>query len=341
MPSSHMDLARRRFLGAATALFTGACGGPVREPVPPLTLTPLHTARLDELLPAVGVSWAILASPREIAQIPWLIPAIGDLAPEGNLDAFVLKNGFDLRQAPEAIWARYGDALYNADVEVIRHNAAPSLLESRFRARLATDKKRSQTREDIVLVSGRVGIVKHGCALIGPDVVAYQQGGDLGRGPARIATFYAEKKLDKTKTLLELDTLRALRERFGRAPFVFLAPGPFEGEWANAGRGLFRAATSVGLALRPTAREHIGLALSIMGDFRERGGEAEELLLASWKDIAASPLGGILGLDQPIEGPLGTHANDAIGLQIEVDPNRFASGLKALLNQDIKKLMQL
>ncbi|MFT3773657.1 MAG: hypothetical protein QM820_50425 [Minicystis sp.] len=80
-----------------------ACGGaaPVPPPAPkPEEPPPLRIPDLTALLPLAQLRWLILAKPREIAAIPWLIPAIARVAPEDNLTRFAAHLGFDLRRDP-------------------------------------------------------------------------------------------------------------------------------------------------------------------------------------------------------------------------------------------------
>ena len=332
---------RRTALLALGALGASACASAATPPAA-TALPPLATDELASLVPSAGLAELVLLRPREIAQIPWLIPAIAKIAPEQNLARFAAQNGLDLRQVPEALLARFGDALGGADLELARHHQNAIEMERLFEKRLVDGARRDEDRRDIVRLSGFAGSDMKLFERLGDDVVAFQQGGDVVRGPARIAALYAQGKLKKTPRALENRTgLKGLRARFGNAPVIALAKGPFADEWQRAARGLLQASTGIGAAARPTAREHLGFAIALSGSFATEGVEAVDVLLAAWNDFATSTMGRLLGLDSPIEGPLGTHGNDAIALSVEIEPNRFAEGLRALLTEDIDAIMKL
>lgn len=331
---------RRTALCALGGLFASACAG--AAPPPPLpALPPLATKDLVGLVPSAGLAQLLLLKPRAIAQIPWLIPAIAKIAPETNLTRFSAINGLDLRQIPEAVLARFGDALEGAELELVRHHQDPMVMERLFQKRLVEGAKRDEDRPDLVRLSGVVGSEIKLFERLGSDVVAFQQGGSVARGPARIAALFAQNKLKKTPRALETDPLKGLRARFGDAPVIALAKGPFNDEWKRAGHGLLEASTGVGAAARPTAREHLGFAIALSGSFATEGAEAVEVLLQAWNELASSTVGHLLGLDKPIEPPLGSHSDDAIALSVEVEPNRFAEGLRALVSEDLEAIMKL
>src|SRR5262249_60222223 len=193
-----------------------------RAPPPP----PPHTSELTDLLPSADLRWVILVRPREITSIPWLIPSIGVVVPEPRLDLFAQTNGIDLRQIPEAVIASYeGGTIY-----LVRHNADPTVIERSFRSRLTTGEKRVVDRPELVRVSGKIGLSTSTLVVIGRDIMGLQHGGSLQRGPARIATLYAEGKLKKSPTVLSQDSLRSLANRFGGAPLRAIALGPLGAE---------------------------------------------------------------------------------------------------------------
>ena len=308
---------------------------------PRAPLTPLSTRDLAALVPAPGLSYLVLVKPREIAQIPWLIPTIGTIAPEDNLNRFAAQTGLDIRQITEAVIAHFGDAFGGADLQLVRCNDDAARIEKLFQKRLVQDAHRTEDRADVVRLSGRVGSHLQALARLGDDVVAFQEGGDLDRGPARIATLYATGRLKKTRRALDSEPLKSLRARFGSAPVIALAKGPFQDDWKRGARGLLEAATGIGAAVRPTAREHLGFALALSGDFHGSGAAASEVLLGAWDDFASSEMGHLLGLDHPIERPLSTFSDDAIAVNIEIEPNRFGQGLKALVTEDLDAIMKL
>lgn len=277
--------------------------------------------------------------PRVIAEIPWLIPAVAKIVPEPRFDGFRDKLGLDIRQIPEAILAKYGPPL-SATVAYVRHNVDAKILEKKLTSRLSSEIVRSEDRPDVIRVAGRLGTEPRAFARLGKDVAVYQQGGDGARGPVRIASLYAMKRL-KARTALDGEPLGPLKARFGDAPVIAVALGPFEDEWKKAARGLLEVATALGAAARPTSRENIGLAFALTGEFRERASEAADTLRDAWNDLARTGTGNILGLDQPVEPPVAAGAKNVVTLSVELDPTRLAEGLRALVAQDLEALMRL
>ncbi|UQA61870.1 hypothetical protein [Polyangium aurulentum] len=336
---------RRAFLGAVLASLGGlvsGCGGSERPPSPPRqpSLPKLATSRLDALLPLAGLKWLILARPREIASIPWLIPPIGTIVPEDRFAAFAASTGLDLRQIPEAIVASYAAEEGDVSAYVVRHGGDAVAIERAFRRRLTSSERRSVDRPDVVRVSGKIGTALHAFAAIGPDVVCFQQGGSVSRGPVRVATLYAMGKLKRSPAALAEDPLRSLAGRFGAAPAKAFALGPFEGELARGARGLLAAATAIGAAARPSAREGIALAVAVAGDFSKSGEPAERELLAAWDELARGSFGHLLGLDAPVTAPLATHSDEAVAIAVELDPGRLAKGLADATRNQIAEIMR-
>lgn len=332
-------------LGAHLAALAG-CAGRAPPPPPPRPLPPLATGDLAALLPAAGLAWLVRSRPRAIAQVPWLIPAIAGLAPEARLDRFASTMGFDLRQTPEAWFARHDlPPGGSSDLLLVRHNVArPEELERRFTVRLAGEVVRAEDRPDLVRVSGRIGPAHHGFARIGGDVAAYQEGGAPARGPLRVVSARAAGGLREVRPVAAFEPVAALLARFGEAPLVAIVPGPFDDGAGVAVPGsdaarLLAASTGAGAALRPTAREGLGLAVALCGDFGEGARGASRVLDAAWEELAASEVGRILALDRPRDPPLVTHTAEAVALAVELEPGPALEGLRALIEQDLEALL--
>lgn len=336
-----MNTPRRSILGGLLgALFGAACSSaPVKPPPPPLG--PLATDKLEGLATSAGLSWMVRAKPRAIAQIPWLIPSIGKIVPEPHFDKFRERSGLDPRQLHEVYLLKYGEALANAEAQIVRHNGDGVMLEKKFFARLTSDAVRTEDRPDLVRLSGNIGRSNHAFARIGKDIVAYQQRGEDAKGPVAIASLFARGKMPKVRRLLADDPLKSLVARFGEAPLVAAALGPFTDEWKSAAGGLLEVSDAIAGAARPTARENIGVAIAIVGNFSNDDAKAAEVLKSAWDAIAVSTMGRLLGLDRPIEPALTAGDRGVITLSVELDQNRLADGLKALVEQDLEAIMRL
>ena len=325
-------------LGAA------GCGAPspVTRPAPAPALAPLKTAGpLSDLLPLAQLRWLILARPREIASIPFLIPPIGAVVPEEKLDRFAGATGVDLRQIPEAAVALYAD---EGGAETLfylaRHNGDPARIERSFRERFTSGAQRAEDRPDLIRCSGKVSGAQNTLVLIGRDILGVQQGGSAARGPARIAALYAEGKLKRSPTALAEEPLRSLIKRFGDAPLCALAPGPFQGELQRGARGLLAGATAIGASARPSAREGVAVVVAVAGDFSKSGEPASRALGDAWNELAAGSFGHLLGLDLPVQAPLTTFSPEAVACAIELDPQRLATGLRSATSARIEEIMR-
>jgi hypothetical protein len=328
----------------------GAAAAPSPALPPEEALTPLHTSELTGLLPLAQLRWMILVRPREIASIPWLIPSIGAVVPEKNLDLFAQSSGLDLRQIPEAVIASYAgeDSFETAATlraaestfYLVRHHADPLAIERAFRRRLTTGERRVVERRDLYRVSGRIGVSTSSLVVIGRDIIGLQSGGSAQRGPARIAALYAVDKLKKSPTVLSQEPLRSLSARFGEAPLRALSLGPFEGELARGARGLLTGATAIAASARPSAREGIALVVAVAGDFSRSGEPASRELADAWRELAESAFGRLFGLDQPIEKPLATHSEGAVAVAVEISPQKLARGIAAETSGRIEEIMR-
>ncbi|WP_437761808.1 hypothetical protein ACSRUE_45930 [Sorangium sp. KYC3313] len=330
-------------LGCALGLALPSCGGAPRPPARPSPpLPPLATADLTRLLPQAGLRWLILVRPREVAAVPWLIPSIALVAPEENLARHARATGVDLRQVREAAIASYAGAgpAGGATLYVARHSGDPRAIERLFRRRLTGKERRALDRPDVVRVTGDIGTKPHALVLLGEDVACVQDGGSPLRGPARVASLYALGRLKRSPAALSGGPLRALEARLGPAPVRAFAPGPFDGELARGARGLLAAATAVGAAARPSAREGIALAIAVAGDFSTSGEAASEELLAAWNELAGGSFGHLLGLDAPVEPPLATHAPDAVAVAVELNPRALARGLAAATGERLAEMLR-
>lgn len=336
---------RRVFIGAMLSAFAGGlsgCGGRAAATNTPNRPPPLVIPSLDGLVPLAGMRWLVVARPKDITAISWLEPSIAMLLDKERLDASALQMGFDLRKLSEAVWAGYHtqpDA-EDASFQLVRHTNDPLAIERLFRDRLTADVVRREDDPRVVRVSGRIGKTVHVFAGAGRDVACLQQDGSADRGPCRVASLLALGKLKRTKSVFEDEAMRVLAKRFETAPLRIFAPGPFEGELARGARGLLAAATAVGAAFRPTARETLSLEIAVAGDFTTSASEASRKLEASWEDLAARPLGHLLGLDTPLAPAFPTYAPDHVAFVVELDPRKLAQGLADATSNQIRDIMR-
>ena len=344
-PRGGTELGRRTlFRGTLATLLLAGCGGAGAAPPArieaPSAAPPLAVAKLTSLLALARLRWVILVRPREIASLPFLIPSLGQVISEERFARFALSSGIDLRQVTEAAVATYADKDGDVTFSLVRHNGDPAVIERLFRRRFSADERRVVERPDLTRVSGKIGARSETMVVLGRDVVGYQQGGSTSRGPARVAALYATGKLTRSPSLLAEEPICALATRFGATPAQAFALGPFEGELARGARGLLAGATAIGAAVRPSARDGIGLVLAVAGDFTTSGAVASAALLAAWNDLATGGFGHLLALDEPVEPPLATHGPGAVTVAVELDPKKLARGLAAATSGTLAEIMR-
>lgn len=327
---------RRAFLGAVGAFAASACGGAPVAPPAGEERPPLRLASLTDLVPRAELGHLIITRPREIAAIPWLIPGIAKIAPEKNLDRFAASTGLDLRGLHDAVIATHGPST----VYIVRYNGDPRVVERWFRSRIVAREKRVIERPDVVFIAGVIGTQESAIALLGTSVAVIQHGGGASRGPARIATLYAEGRLKRSPVALAEEPLKGLAERLGNAPALAFSLGPFEGELARGARGLLAGATAIGASARPSVREGILVSIAVAGDFSTSGEAARVELYHAWDDLTKSSLGKLLALDQPKDKPLATHHKDAVAITVELDPNKLATGLASATSARVNEIMR-
>lgn len=330
-------VSRRGLLGGMLgAVGLVACGGAPKKQ--PLVIPPVRVDDLAGVLPRAGLRWLVRARPAAVTAISWLGPAIARVIPDERVDALRELLGFDARKATEVIGAGYAGAARAEEESVwlVRHDAEPSAVERAFRERLVSEITRSELDVGLVRLSGKVGLGRRTLYVLGRDVACYQYGGDEKRGPARVASLYAQGKIKRSPTVFADGPLLALAKRFGDAPVTAFVPGPFEGDVAKGVHGLGSVAVALGAAARATARDRIGVAIALVGDFSSGGVEAEKALGRAWTDLGAEDVGKRLGLDAPLSPVLLTHGADAVALSVELDATRLSKGLDAIAKAKIE-----
>jgi hypothetical protein len=287
------------------------------------------------------LSWALILAPERLVETSWLRPSLERLLNDDRLDALATNTGIDVRVVPRLVLAGYGQE-DDTVAYFVRHRSEAKLVERKFRARLTGQVQRRRWGHQLESVWGRIGRAPHGYVGVGPHVAGFQYGGSAAKGPMRIAVLYETGKLGDIPRLLEGDTLAPLHEALGSSPAELLIPGPFTGELARGARGLFAAAFAVGLSLAPTERRTLQLRIILAGDY----GQEDELERAvdfatkAWNDFAASDLGHLVGLTEPVVPPRAGPHELGLLLEVELDPQRLADGLAAATMDDVKTFLR-
>jgi hypothetical protein len=344
-------LTRRDALLVAAATAAAACGG--ASAPPPAQRPRQPTLKLDplvDLVPAGGLSWLVQARPRDLAHDPLLAPAIDLVVPEERFVGFALRHGgVDLRQVSELVVAGFPETT----LSLARVPVSEGLVSAWFAARAAPVEGRAVEGE-VTRYWGSVGASREQVAVLGGDGVAVEHG---HLGPLRAALYFAEGKLKRALPALQTDPLAraaALLDADGPAPVRAFRPGPFEGEWAAGLGGLLRVTTAMAAAARPRAWQPRGgqvgdagaagsgaiwVTLVLLGSWGEQAQAAAERLAAAARVLADDPLGRLLGLDHPLEGPRVSGASDFVRLDVTLDALALGRGVHAATGATMAEIL--
>lgn len=330
-------------LGALAVTALG-CGGPNPKPPPLPPPKPPEPDRaigpLSGLLTGAGLQWLVLVKPARLAAIEWLQQPLGRILKRERLALLARTTGIDVRRCAELTLAGYQDDVV---AYLVRHRSDQTLVERRFRERLTSDVQRAEIDRQLLGLWGNIGTKPHGFAALGPDVAAFQYGGDKKRGPARIALLYAQGKLKKVPTALGGRWLGAAHRALGDAPAKLLLPGPFEDEMAAGLRGLLGGATALGAALTPTRSNSLRFDAVLTGSWpmdAPRGERPLDYLRAAWLDLEKSDLGHLLHLHEPLSEPLLSAGAHDLGVAVELDAAKLFDGLAAATLDDVREFMR-
>jgi hypothetical protein len=281
-----------------------------------------------------GLRWIVLARLEQLRAARAVRETLERMFPRARLDAFERMTAIELRRVKHAVVAGYDrSTLYAVD------GVADALeAERRYRDRMVFETARAVHRDDAVLVTGLSGgRSRRALVALAPGVVVIESGDDRH---AKAALLYALGKMRRSPPALREEQIAALASRLGEAPLLAFAPGPFEGEYERALRGLMAAATAAGAAARLTPVGSLQVALVVAGAWGSSAQAAAERLRQGWDDLADSPLGRVLGLAEPLAPPLSTHAPDAVSLTVELDAERVLGGLSASVSGRVSDMMR-
>jgi hypothetical protein len=133
-------------------------------------------------------------------------------------------------------------------------------------------------------------------------------------------------------------------ELLGEAPVRAFAPGPFEGELERGAGGLLGASTAVAASVRvleSPGRQSPGLAIRVIlsGAWGAESQAAAERLQAVFEVLADEAVGRLFGLSQALAGPHVEGSGEALTLDVTIDAEVFARGLRAATGAEVKEMM--
>jgi hypothetical protein len=290
----------------------------------------LREGALTEFVPAAGLRWMIVGSPRYFADQPQLSEALARLFTPERLDAFALATGVDLRRSERALIAAFElGQLYLVDGS--GWVGAPEL---RFTERSAGSARRERPHSQIWRVSGLVSSRPQTLVRIDDRMLAVAVGDPT---PARAVEAYSLGKLLRTPSALHGAALATLPEDVLRpAPLAAYALGPFEDEWASGAGGLLGGA----LALAATLEiEGHALSARVVLSGAWNGAASAHQLEDIWARLAASELGRLLALDRPLRAPRVSVSAALLELDLALDARALLGGLHGVVAGSVNELL--
>lgn len=313
-----------------------ACGAAATSVVvPEPSLPPLHLSPLSDLVTGAGLCWAIWGRPNDFTRLAPLNEPIASLLPEPRRALFAHATAIDINKIRNIVVASYPDStLFLLD-------GVPSPIETErlYRERLMSGVTRTVHRADAILLRGVTASgEKRSLAALGKDVIALESGSGLH---TKVAALYAEEKLKRTPRVRDLPDIAMLLARLGDAPLVAVAPGPFEGDWADAVHGVLGACTAAAACARPTPTGTILTQVLFAGRWGAQTEGALARISAAWQDLARSDFGKLTGLDRSVEAPRTMADDRVVGLEVALDGPRFFQGLHAAVSAEARDIMRL
>jgi hypothetical protein len=284
-------------------------------------------------VPAAGLRWLVMGSPRYFAEHPALSQPLTRLFSAERLDAFALGTGIELRRTEHAALASFDlGQLYLVDGS--GWVGAPEL---RFAERSAGSARTERPHSRIWRVSGLVSAKPQALVRIDDQLLAVAVGDPT---LARIVEAYATGKLERALPALRGAALSSLPEAVREpAPLAAYALGPFDGEWARAASGLLSGALALGATLdAESARADASLRLHVVLSGAWDSATSGRQLLGTWLALADSELGHLLGLNEPASEPRIRASATLLELDVGLDPRPLILGLHAAVAGSVNEL---
>lgn len=259
--------------------------------------------------------------------------------------------GFDPRLADELVVADYGAST----LFLFRVAHDPEVVERRFRERVPVGVTRVVHEARVVRVGGKVGTTQRSLVFLDGQVIALEVGGEL---LAKAVVGFAEERLHRARPALSVAPLASLAEALAPRdkalkppPLVMMFPQPNEKGWSHGAHGLLEVTTAVGISAStlsspsPPSADEQARALSIelvaLGAFGEDAGPVRERLVGTVRDVVTSGLGGLLGLDRPIDDHGYTYevTPERLTVRAAWDTTRLATGLRRITAPTIRDVV--
>ncbi|MCL2825201.1 MAG: hypothetical protein FWD57_14520, partial [Polyangiaceae bacterium] len=242
--------------------------------------------------------------------------------------------GIDIDAIEHLVVAGYdGSVLFVMDGMV-----DPFGVEGRFRDVLVRDVRRVAFDGDAVWTYGMTadGDIRALVAML-PDVVVVECGDSFR---SKVALNYGLGRLTRTPRAFDLEDMRIVDGALGVGQLRVFFLGPFVGEWENALEGLLRVSSAFGCSVRVGSTEIMDISMRLVGSWGEDSPRAARLLLDSWQKMTRSPLGNLLGCNQPLKGPSLVSESQMIGLDMQLNGSDLLLGLYDAVAADIAEILR-
>jgi hypothetical protein len=264
----------------------------------------------------------------ELANNPALAPLISQLLPAERVDAFAHFTGVPLFDLPSALVAGFDiSTLYVAETPFENR-----IIEARFTERLVTGASVESKHPRVRRITGTIGLSPEALLRVDHRFVALAVGDPA---QARVVELFVLGRLMRSPTALQGTALKGVPQEFAEAPLRFYAPGPFSGEWERGARGLLGGATALGAMAVPEG-DALRVKVAVVGSYQ---GADVGRLSSAWQDLAASSLGHLTGLDQPISPPHTELANGYLALEVKIALRPLFAGLRAAVAADVWEML--
>ncbi len=338
------------------ALFPFACGG--TPTTPKATETAIALPATVDLAPAAGLSTLVEVHPKALLAHAELLPVLDVLYPDDSFRTFATRHGgVDPRQLDDIVVATYpratlvlargvldpakeeasfGRRAMSVDARFVDHRGGPLSTVIRLRGTM------TDGREELVLFG-------HQAAALDLLPAPKDPSAPWAAGPVRAAELFALHRLKKARPVLRTPPLQSASALLGPAPVRIFFAGPFEGDAQEGLAGLLKAATAVGIAVRPAGddREHasdepgaaLDVTVTLLGAWGNDAKTAGDCFAAALNTIAHSGLGRLSGVDRPRRGPDLHTSPEALTVTLTVDALELVRGVRAATSAQIQEIM--
>ena len=325
-------------VGVATAgCHAIAAKTPAHKPTAPSQLS--QPEQLRSLATSAGLRWIVLTRPQDFLRHPIHGKRIARFVPRDRLSMFRMVTGIDIEAIEQLVVAGYRQSGDQSVLFLMNGTDDPIATESAFRDRFVRNSTRMAYRPDAIWSHGKNAAGEVRAIAVMPSGVIAVEGGDSFR--SKVALFYAMGRLKRTSRAFDLLDMGAVDRELGDGVVRAFAPGPFEGEWKNALGGVLGGASVVGAGIQFGNAETMELSVRLAGAWGSEAPRALAALLSAWMRLAESPLGRVLGCDEPSGKLFERERPDMVGFNVRMDGARLLDGLFGVVAADLADILRL